>query len=1292
MMAMKTILNNINRNNGRLTPVHFKTTLIASRGNNFVDVNALLDTGALCANYISSNLYAKIRKSINHENIKHIKTRVGLADDKTFLFSDTVVALDLKLHGTTTTTYQGPFVVLDMKDNEIIIGLPAIINSLWDFFKANIEHNKKVNQTSIFENRTLFTRNEHNSRIHALTDLVQPWSHSQPECECPEEQTSPLPTNFGSISEFLGKPRAEALTEYQNMFKDHICEDFRKAVPIEKLLMEKGASVFVPEKWTGIEGIEPLEIKFQSSLPQRIKPKSRPINPRLYEATEKEFIRLRGYIYVKSSSPWASCLTVAPKATKPFIRLCGDYRTINSHMEIGHFYIPNVRHQLNRIIEYSIFLDIDLTNAFHQIPLHPNTAEKLSLQTPWGQFQPLFVPEGIGPGSGKLQQTIMELFGDIEWAICMFDNILVLASSHEDAYTKMNVILDRCIQHKVVLKFAKTWLGYTQVHFFGYNCKHKSYELTDDRKKALLEIPFPENGNRQRKARSLLGCGVFFSPFIANYKDRVKHLTDLTRKDFNWDEATWKVNYRQEWEQYKEELQNSCAIYYPDYSLDWILRTDASLFGVGGCLVQIATDTDGTKEEQVIAICSQKFSEVAKDWATIEQEGYGIFYSVKKFAYYLIGKPFIIETDHQNLKWMEASEVPKIIRWRIYLQSFTFQIKHIKGTKNILADALSRLLLLTHAPGEYLPPYTGLVLNDSPDNFSVQYLNAVFADTGEQRRQEIKGNMNSSMSEDEVLEKVHNCRVGHFGILETWTRLNKSFPGHQMSMDRVREFVTACANCQKTRKEQKNRLVKVKRNLKPPHSRSAIGIDAVKITPAGKEGHTHVMVILNLFTKHIYLHAIKGVTAQNLTVAVWNYWCNFGHTDMIISDLGSDLNSHLFAELVELMGMRHVFSIADKHANGTERSIKEVNRHLRAIVYDERIKDVFDDPTIIPTVQYILNSHISKETNYSPFELMFGSMDKNYNKLFEDKTAEPSHVLLKRLNNNLEHLRETSHQYQQELVLKRESGQDPDKHNTYQAGDLVLFDSGSKTYPKMAARYKGPYEVINQYRNDVNTRNLLTDAVKMFSVEDLEPFNGSRAAAEDAALRDQEQFKVTAVLAYTGDSRKRTQLLLTVEYADGDVLDVPWTPDIQQCEAYQKFCTSPTRPYLYHLSLDASLAKQYITRMRKEDITLVNPGDTVFVDLRFFGDLFYESLGLPDTSTTSYVTPFQYLRWYHKGGSKKKIVIKHMLTGQVYSFDNYLVTAWGAQKVERPGETILVDMQFATLYPRILDVDGPVEH
>jgi hypothetical protein len=66
---------------------------------------------------------------------------------------------------------------------------------------------------------------------------------------------------------------------------------------------------------------------------------------------------------------------------------------------------------------------------------------------------------------------------------------------------KLEMFIDRSIQFNVKLKFSKTWLGFTEVKFFGYICRHKSYGLTDDRKKAILDIPFPDTGNKIKKVR-----------------------------------------------------------------------------------------------------------------------------------------------------------------------------------------------------------------------------------------------------------------------------------------------------------------------------------------------------------------------------------------------------------------------------------------------------------------------------------------------------------------------------------------------------------------------------------------------------------------------------------------------------------------------------------------------------------------------------------------------------------------------------------------------------------------------
>ena len=56
----------------------------------------------------------------------------------------------------------------------------------------------------------------------------------------------------------------------------------------------------------------------------------------------------------------------------------------------------------------------------------------------------------------------------------------------------------------------------------------------------------------------------------------------------------------------------------------------------------------------------------------------------------LTGSQIILYTDHNNLTFKTFS-VQRILRWRLFLDQFDFQIKYIEGNKNVLADCFSRL-------------------------------------------------------------------------------------------------------------------------------------------------------------------------------------------------------------------------------------------------------------------------------------------------------------------------------------------------------------------------------------------------------------------------------------------------------------------------------------------------------------------------------------------------------------------------------------------------------------------------
>ena len=184
---------------------------------------------------------------------------------------------------------------------------------------------------------------------------------------------------------------------------------------------------------------------------------------------------------------------------------------------------------------------------------------------------------------------------------------------------------------------------------------------------------------------------MFFQSFVDGFARLAAPLYFATSAGFDWTDVALVATLRDPFETFKLALANATALYYPDYSLPWYLRADASDIGCGGCLFQVSSD----EQIQPIVYVSHKFSEPATRWSVIERECYACYWSVYSTQYYLRCKDFILQTDHRNLVWMESSEVPKIIRWCIFLQSFTFLVEHIPGVYNRLADALSRLHVLT---------------------------------------------------------------------------------------------------------------------------------------------------------------------------------------------------------------------------------------------------------------------------------------------------------------------------------------------------------------------------------------------------------------------------------------------------------------------------------------------------------------------------------------------------------------------------------------------------------------------
>ncbi len=89
-------------------------------------------------------------------------------------------------------------------------------------------------------------------------------------------------------------------------------------------------------------------------------------------------------------------------------------------------------------------------------------------------------------------------------------------------------------------------------------------------------------------------------------------------------------------------------------------------YGMGAILSQL----DENNEEHPIAFASRKLQPRELKLATVEKECLAIVWAVETFRYYLFGRKFKLQTDHNPLVWLNQvkNKNRELLRWSLTLQ------------------------------------------------------------------------------------------------------------------------------------------------------------------------------------------------------------------------------------------------------------------------------------------------------------------------------------------------------------------------------------------------------------------------------------------------------------------------------------------------------------------------------------------------------------------------------------------------------------------------------------------------
>jgi hypothetical protein len=190
-----------------------------------------------------------------------------------------------------------------------------------------------------------------------------------------------------------------------------------------------------------------------------------------------------------------------------------------------------------------------------------------------------------------------------------------------------------------------------------------------------------------KEIRSFLGHVGFYMRFIKDFSKIAKPLCRLLAKEtpFEFDKE-----YLKAFRAMKEILTSTPVIRPPSWGEPFEIMCDALDYAVGAVLEQHIE-----KLPHVIYYTSRILNDAQLNYSTTEKELLSVVFALDKFRSYLLGYKIIIYLDHVALKYLFSKKDAKsrLIRWILLLQEFDIEIWDKKGTKNVVADHLSRLTM-----------------------------------------------------------------------------------------------------------------------------------------------------------------------------------------------------------------------------------------------------------------------------------------------------------------------------------------------------------------------------------------------------------------------------------------------------------------------------------------------------------------------------------------------------------------------------------------------------------------------